>query len=109
MPVLAGHISDEASGATVAVRAPSHAGGSGPMWVDHRLRRDQGMPFLQTVRLPARWPTRRQASHRRPHLSPNRVAVSRFTFEMGDPKHLGHVLRAVRAIDGVYDVYRMTS
>ena len=41
--------------------------------------------------------------------SRDRVAFSRFTFEMGDPKHLGHVLRAVRAIDGVYDVYRMTS
>jgi GTP pyrophosphokinase len=39
----------------------------------------------------------------------DRVAVSKFTFEMGDPKHLGHVLRAVRAIDGVYDVYRVTS
>jgi GTP diphosphokinase / guanosine-3',5'-bis(diphosphate) 3'-diphosphatase len=37
----------------------------------------------------------------------DRVAVSKFTFEMGDPKHLGHVLRAVRAIDGVYDVYRV--
>ena len=41
--------------------------------------------------------------------SRDRVAVSRFTFEMGDPKHLGHVLRAVRAIDGVYDVARVTS
>ena len=41
--------------------------------------------------------------------SRDRVAVSRFTFEMGDPKHLGHVLRAVRAIDGVYDVARITS
>ena len=41
--------------------------------------------------------------------SRDRVAFSRFTFEMGDPKHLGHVLRAVRAINGVYDVYRMTS
>ncbi len=41
--------------------------------------------------------------------SRDRVAVSRFTFEMGDPKHLGHLLRAVRAIDGVYDVYRVTS
>jgi guanosine-3',5'-bis(diphosphate) 3'-pyrophosphohydrolase len=39
----------------------------------------------------------------------DRVAFSRFTFEMGDPKHLGHVLRAVRAVDGVYDVYRVTS
>jgi GTP diphosphokinase / guanosine-3',5'-bis(diphosphate) 3'-diphosphatase len=41
--------------------------------------------------------------------SRDRVAVSRFTFEMGDPKHLSHVLRAVRAIDGVYDVARVTS
>ena len=39
----------------------------------------------------------------------DRVAVSRFSFEMGDPKHLGHVLRAVRNIEGVYDVYRVTS
>jgi guanosine-3',5'-bis(diphosphate) 3'-pyrophosphohydrolase len=39
----------------------------------------------------------------------DRVAVSRFTFEMGAPKHLGHVLRAVRAVDGVYDAYRVTS
>ncbi|WP_461029832.1 RelA/SpoT family protein, partial [Streptomyces sparsus] len=41
--------------------------------------------------------------------SRDRVAVSRFTFEMGDPKHLGHVLKAVRGVDGVYDVYRVTS
>jgi predicted amino acid-binding ACT domain protein len=39
----------------------------------------------------------------------DRVAVSRFTFEMGDPKHVGDVLRAVRAIDDVHDVYRVTS
>jgi GTP pyrophosphokinase len=37
----------------------------------------------------------------------DRVAFSKFTFEMGDPKHLGHVLRAVRNIDAVYDVYRV--
>ncbi|WP_445170600.1 RelA/SpoT family protein [Mycolicibacterium sp. Dal123E01] len=41
--------------------------------------------------------------------SNDRVAISRFTFEMGDPKHLGHVLNAVRNIEGVYDVYRVTS
>jgi GTP pyrophosphokinase len=41
--------------------------------------------------------------------SRDRVAVSRFSFEMGDPKHLGHVLRAVRNVEGVYDVYRVTS
>ncbi|MBV9023844.1 MAG: bifunctional (p)ppGpp synthetase/guanosine-3',5'-bis(diphosphate) 3'-pyrophosphohydrolase, partial [Streptomycetaceae bacterium] len=41
--------------------------------------------------------------------SRDRVATSRFTFEMGDPKHLGHVLKAVRGVEGVYDVYRITS
>jgi GTP pyrophosphokinase len=41
--------------------------------------------------------------------SRDRVAVSRFTFEMGDPKHLGHVLKIVRNVEGVYDVYRVTS
>ena len=40
--------------------------------------------------------------------SRDRVARSRFTFEMGDPKHLGHVLRAVRSVDGVFDAYRVT-
>jgi GTP pyrophosphokinase len=39
----------------------------------------------------------------------DRVAVSRFTFEMADPKHLGHLLAAVRKVDGVYDAYRVTS
>jgi GTP pyrophosphokinase len=38
----------------------------------------------------------------------DRVALSRFTFEMGDPAHLDHVLAAVRRIDGVFDVYRIT-
>ncbi|MDG3016646.1 RelA/SpoT family protein [Speluncibacter jeojiensis] len=41
--------------------------------------------------------------------SGDRVAVSKFTFEMGDPKHLGHVLNVVRNVEGVYDVYRVTS
>ncbi|MGI8612684.1 MAG: RelA/SpoT family protein [Nocardioidaceae bacterium] len=39
----------------------------------------------------------------------DRVAVSRFTFEMADPKHLGHLLRTVKTVGGVYDVYRVTS
>jgi guanosine-3',5'-bis(diphosphate) 3'-pyrophosphohydrolase len=39
----------------------------------------------------------------------DRVAVSRFTFEMGDPKHLGHLLTQVRNVEGVYDAYRVTS
>jgi len=39
----------------------------------------------------------------------DRVAVSRFTFEMGDPKHLGHLLTQVRGVEGVYDAYRVTN
>jgi GTP diphosphokinase / guanosine-3',5'-bis(diphosphate) 3'-diphosphatase len=39
----------------------------------------------------------------------DRVAVSRFTFEMADPKHLGHLLGVVRKVEGVYDAYRVTS
>ena len=39
----------------------------------------------------------------------DRVAVSRFTFELADPKHLGHLLDAIRNVEGVYDVYRLTS
>ncbi|GAA0189482.1 MULTISPECIES: bifunctional (p)ppGpp synthetase/guanosine-3',5'-bis(diphosphate) 3'-pyrophosphohydrolase [unclassified Aeromicrobium] len=38
----------------------------------------------------------------------DRVAKSKFSFEMGDPKHLDHVLAAVRTIEGVFDVYRVT-
>jgi GTP diphosphokinase / guanosine-3',5'-bis(diphosphate) 3'-diphosphatase len=41
--------------------------------------------------------------------SRDRVAISRFTFEMGDVKHLGHLLRLVRNVEGVYDAYRTTS
>ena len=41
--------------------------------------------------------------------SRDRVAFSRFTFEMGDVKHLGHLLRLVRNVQGVYDAYRITS
>ena len=37
----------------------------------------------------------------------DRVAVSQFTFEMAEAKHLGHLLRAIRNVEGVYDVYRM--
>ena len=38
----------------------------------------------------------------------DRVAKSRFTFEMADPKHLGDVMRAVRYVEGVFDAYRVT-
>ncbi|SDR92042.1 GTP pyrophosphokinase [Nocardioides scoriae] len=40
--------------------------------------------------------------------SRDRVAKSRFSFEMGDPKHLGAILKAVRQVDGVFDAYRVT-
>lgn len=39
----------------------------------------------------------------------DRLALSRFVFEMGDTVHLDRVLNAVRRIDAVYDVYRVTS
>nr|WP_040161446.1 bifunctional (p)ppGpp synthetase/guanosine-3',5'-bis(diphosphate) 3'-pyrophosphohydrolase [Mobilicoccus massiliensis] len=42
------------------------------------------------------------------HTSRDRLAVSKFTFEMGDPSHLEHVIKAVRRIDGVFDVYRVS-
>jgi GTP pyrophosphokinase len=41
--------------------------------------------------------------------SKDRVAISRFTFEMADASHLDAVLSAVRNIEGVYDVYRVTN
>jgi GTP pyrophosphokinase len=39
----------------------------------------------------------------------DRVAVSKFSFEMGDVKHLGHLLASVRKVEGVYDAYRVPS
>ena len=41
--------------------------------------------------------------------SSERLALSRFVFEMGDTTHLDRVLNAVRRIDGVYDVYRVSN
>ncbi|GAA2024530.1 GTP pyrophosphokinase [Agromyces tropicus] len=40
--------------------------------------------------------------------STDRLAISRFVFEMGDTTHLDRVLNAVRRIDAVYDVYRVS-
>jgi guanosine-3',5'-bis(diphosphate) 3'-pyrophosphohydrolase len=37
-----------------------------------------------------------------------RLAISRFAFEMADTSHLERVLNAVRRIDAVYDVYRVS-
>ena len=41
--------------------------------------------------------------------SRDRIGKSRFTFEMADPTHLDHVLRAVRQVPGVFDAYRINS
>lgn len=41
--------------------------------------------------------------------SSDRLALSRFVFEMGDTVHLDRLLNAVRRIDAVYDVYRVSS
>lgn len=37
----------------------------------------------------------------------DRVAISKFIFEMADPGHLDHLLNQVRKIEAVYDVYRL--
>ena len=39
----------------------------------------------------------------------DRVAKSRFSFEMADAAHLDGVLRAVRMVPGVFDAYRVTA
>lgn len=39
----------------------------------------------------------------------DRVALSRFVFEMGDPSMLEHLLNAVKRIEAVYDVYRVSN
>jgi GTP pyrophosphokinase len=41
--------------------------------------------------------------------SNQRLALSRYVFEMGDVTHLDRLLNAVRRIDAVYDVYRVNS
>ena len=41
--------------------------------------------------------------------SRDRVAKSKFTFEMADAKHLDTVLNAVRHVPGVFDAYRITA
>ncbi|MHA3683254.1 RelA/SpoT family protein [Leucobacter sp. HY1908] len=43
------------------------------------------------------------------NTSTSRLAISKFVFEMANATHLDHVLNAVRRIEGVYDVYRITS
>lgn len=38
----------------------------------------------------------------------DRVALSRFVFEISDPSQIEHLLNSVRRIEAVYDVYRVT-
>jgi GTP pyrophosphokinase len=47
--------------------------------------------------------------HAAVNTTKDQVAISRFTFEMADASHLDVVLSAVRRIEGVYDVYRVTN
>ena len=47
--------------------------------------------------------------HAAVNTTKDQVAISRFTFEMADASHLDAVLSAVRRIEGVYDVYRVTN
>jgi len=47
--------------------------------------------------------------HAAVNTTKEQVAFSRFTFEMADATHLDAVLAAVRRIEGVYDVYRITN
>jgi len=37
----------------------------------------------------------------------DKICKARFTFETADPTHLDHVLRGVRQVPGVFDVYRI--
>jgi GTP pyrophosphokinase len=47
--------------------------------------------------------------HAAVNTTKDQTAISRFTFEMADASHLDVVLNAIRKIDGVYDVYRITN
>ena len=80
----------------------------------HRLR--QARRLLHSVLQPKQLSQYREVlEHHVNILSANvstnsdRLAISRYVFEMGDTVHLDRVLNAVRRIDGVYDVYRVTS
>ncbi|MGO1950560.1 MAG: ACT domain-containing protein, partial [Mycobacteriaceae bacterium] len=43
------------------------------------------------------------------HVAEDRVAMCRFTFEVSDTKQLGYLMNQLRNIEGVYDVYRVTT
>lgn len=39
----------------------------------------------------------------------DQVSVSRYTFEMANPAHLGQLLNSIRKVEGVFDAYRVTN
>ncbi|OHR36358.1 GTP pyrophosphokinase [Corynebacterium sp. HMSC074C04] len=43
------------------------------------------------------------------HTSDDRVAVMRFSFEVSDTKQMGYIFNILRGVEGVFDVYRITS
>ncbi|HJC84414.1 MAG TPA: bifunctional (p)ppGpp synthetase/guanosine-3',5'-bis(diphosphate) 3'-pyrophosphohydrolase [Candidatus Corynebacterium faecigallinarum] len=43
------------------------------------------------------------------HVAEDRVAMCRFTFEVSDTKQLGYLMNQLRNVEGVYDVYRVTT
>ncbi|MEO5310587.1 bifunctional (p)ppGpp synthetase/guanosine-3',5'-bis(diphosphate) 3'-pyrophosphohydrolase [Corynebacterium sp. c24Ua_83] len=43
------------------------------------------------------------------HTAGDRVATIRFTFEVSDTKQLGYMMNQLRNVEGVYDVYRVTT
>lgn len=43
------------------------------------------------------------------HTAEDRVAVMRFSFEVSDTKQMGYIINVLRGVEGVFDVYRVTS
>ncbi len=43
------------------------------------------------------------------HTAEDSVATMRFTFEVSDTKQLGYIISVLRGVEGVYDVFRVTS
>ena len=43
------------------------------------------------------------------HTAEDRVAMIRFTFEVSDIKQLGYLMNQLRNVEGVFDVYRLTT
>lgn len=43
------------------------------------------------------------------HTAQDRVAMIRFTFEVSDTKQLGYMMNQLRNVEGVFDVYRVTT